>query len=344
MITSRVTAPLAPESMADGGVQAGTSPGGSSPPRAEKIAHASAGMVPIDNRVVSEPTRGGLMRRALRKTNRVAQQLLERCRTSSGPLDQGDGRYTLNPIYVKVRRQRDCQHGYTWGMVQGVHLAKVLGIDRVSAIEFGVAGGRSLMVLERLADSVQSIFGVTVDVYGFDTGVGLPKPVDYRDMPNLWSEGFFKMDVEKLKSRLKRAELVLGPVSDTLPKFLDSQPSPVVFVGFDVDLYSSTRDALALFNADTRLLLPRVHCYFDDILGYSFGDCVGERLAISDFNCKHEERKISPIYGLQYYVPKRFADEMQWEKQYMAHIFDHKLYNQYDGSIPSTGCTWIPPR
>jgi hypothetical protein len=250
----------------------------------------------------------------------------------------------LNPIYVKVRRQRYCQHDYTWGVVQSVHLAKVLGIDRVSVIEFGVAGGRSLIVLERLADSVQSIFGVTIDVYGFDTGRGLPKPVDYRDTPNLWSEGFFKMDVEKLKSRLKRAQLVLGPISDTLPKFLGSRPSPVAFVGFDVDLYSSTRDALALLNADPGLLLPRVHCYFDDILGYSFGDCVGERLAISDFNSEHEKRKISPIYGLRYYVPKRFANEMTWEKQYMAHIFDHELYNQFDGSTERECNTWIPPQ
>jgi hypothetical protein len=35
-------------------------------------------------------------------------------------------------------------------------------------------------------------FGETpmgVDVYGFDTGVGVPKPMDYCDLPNLYTEG-----------------------------------------------------------------------------------------------------------------------------------------------------------
>jgi hypothetical protein len=80
-------------------------------------------------------------------------------------------------------------------------------------------------------------------------------------------------------------------------------------------------------------MLPRVYCLFDDILGYSFGDHVGERLAISEFNESHENVKLSPIYGLHHYVPKQFADRM-WEKNYMAHVFDHPMYGTYDGSIP----------
>jgi hypothetical protein len=53
-------------------------------------------------------------------------------------------------------------------------------------------------------------------------------------------------------------------------------------------------NALALFEADHRLLLPRVRCYFDDILGFTFGDHVGERLAISEFNESHQRAQNLP--------------------------------------------------
>jgi hypothetical protein len=269
---------------------------------------------------------------------KVVRRILRKARDWSGnqspdgPLDSWAASYTLNRIFVELLKHDGCHHPYAWGLMKGVHLAKVLGIARVSAIEFGVAGGNSLVALERIAEKLQQIFEVTVDVFGFDTGVGLPKPKDHRDMPNLWSEGFFPMDVPKLKQRLHRAQLVLGDTQETVPKFILSDVAPVAFVSFDVDFYTSTIHALAIFEATHRLLLPRVHCYFDDILGFTFGDHVGERLAISDFNASHQTRKISPIYGLRYYVPERYAHWM-WEKQYMAHIFDHPLYGDNDGSI-----------
>jgi hypothetical protein len=115
----------------------------------------------------------------------------------------------------------------------------------------------------------------------------------------------------------------------------------VAFVSFDLDFYSSTMQAFGIFEAEQRLLLPRIYCYFDDILGYTFGDHVGERLAISEFNASHELRKLSPIHGLRYYIPRRFAHRM-WEKQYMAHIFDHDLYRQFDGSIQRSACDLAP--
>jgi hypothetical protein len=249
-----------------------------------------------------------------------------------GPLDSWAASYTLNRVFVGLLSYPDCHHPYAWGMMKGVHLAKMVGIERVSVIEFGVAGGNSLVAMERIAEKLEQIFGVAIDVFGFDTGTGLPKPEDYRDMPNLWSEGFFPMDLPTLKQRLQRAQLVLGDTRETVPKFITSDAPPVAFVSFDVDFYTSTMHALALFTAKHRLLLPRVHCYFDDILGFTFGDHVGERLAISDFNAAHKMRKVSPIYGLRYYVPRRYSHWM-WEKQYMAHIFDHPQYGDNDGSI-----------
>jgi len=270
------------------------------------------------------------VKRVIRKVVRTIRKLSE---SQDGPLDGWAAPYTLNSTYVRVMERPGCEHGYTWGVVQGVNLAKVLGLDRVSVIEFGVAGGNGLIALERIAEEVEPIFGVKVDVFGFDTGSGLTKPLDYRDMPNLWSEGYFPMDIDKLRQRLSRAQLILGPVHETVPNFRQSDFAPLAFVAFDVDLYSSTTHALSVFDANHRSLLPRVYCLFDDILGYTFGNHVGERLAISDFNVSHDRAKISPIYGLYHYAPERYAKHM-WEKNYMAHFFDHPLYGRRDGSIP----------
>ena len=241
----------------------------------------------------------------------------------------------LNSIFMKLLSEERgvLRPNYTWGVLHGVHLAKALGIDRVSVIEFGVAGGNGLISLDRVAEKVEGILGVGVDVYGFDTGTGLPKPEDYRDLPNLYTASSFHMDVEGLKKRLKKTQLILGLVENTVPRFIDSGAAPVAFVSIDLDYYSSTMQAFKLLEADQALLLPRIHCYFDDIMGFTFSEYNGERLAIADFNASHSMRKISPIYGLKYFLPTRYA-QAQWPEQfYMAHIFDHELYGCKDGLV-----------
>jgi hypothetical protein len=226
------------------------------------------------------------------------------------------------------RQQRPC---YTWGMVYAAHLAKTLGMPRVSAIELGVAGGNGLLAMDRTVEMVEEACGVELEVYGFDTGAGLPKPADHRDLPNLYRFGDFPMDFERLTARLKRAQLKLGLVEETVAGFLDSRPAPIGFISFDLDFYSSTRQAMPMLEADADLLLPRIYCYFDDVMGFTFSEHNGERLAISEFNADHEMRKISPIYGLRYFVGRRWAHEEWVEKFYLAHNFDHPLYGEYDG-------------
>jgi hypothetical protein len=219
---------------------------------------------------------------------------------------------------------------YYWGALCGAFLASNLGKSRISVIEFGVAGGNGLLDLELVAATVERLSGVRIDVYGFDTGQGLPRPKDSRDLPQLWNEGQFCMDVDALQKRLSRAKLILGPVSDTVPRFIDARPAPVGFVAFDLDFYSSTMDAFRLFSAETALILPRVTCYFDDIMGFSYGDFNGERLAISDFNVASATRKLSGIYGLRYLLD---VNEKWIEMMYMLHAFDHPQYPDYDGSL-----------
>ena len=157
---------------------------------------------------------------------------------------------------------------YAYLVYNAAKLAHRLGHQRVSILEFGVAGGEGLLSLERHADWVEKLFPVKIEVYGFDTGEGLPTPVDYRDLQYHWKAGHFRMDQEGLRSRLKRAKLVLGDVRTTAVSFLDAfQPAPIGGVSHDLDFYSSTMDALKLFDAPDDFILPRVFCYFDDVLG-----------------------------------------------------------------------------
>lgn len=214
---------------------------------------------------------------------------------------------------------------YAWGVLQGAALGKVLGMNRVSALEFGVAGGAGLLSLERIAVKAEQMIGIGIDVYGFDTGVGLPKPEDHRDQPNMWFEGQLPMKSQTLKGLLTTASLRLGPVKQTVPAFLGAA-APVAFISFDLDLYSSTRDAFAVFRGSHECLLPRVLAYFDDILGHTYNDFAGERLAISEFNDTNATAKLSPVYGLKFSVPRRFMDMPYWDCFYFAHFFEHPLY------------------
>lgn len=233
------------------------------------------------------------------------------------------------PFWQTLARSTSEYPQYQWGTLCAAGLAKALGYDRISVLEFGVAGGNGLLELERQAAAAEEASGVTIEVYGFDTGTGLTKPKDHRDLPQMWSEGFYGMDADRLRARLTRADLLLGPVASTVPEFVARGPAPIGFVSFDLDLYSSTVDAFGVLRAKHEVLLPRVVCYFDDVIGFSHGDYSGERLAISEFNGQHDVRKISQIYGLRYVLN---LDQWWTQQMYMVHLFDHPRYGDDDGT------------
>lgn len=216
---------------------------------------------------------------------------------------------------------------YLWGLLFGAHTARALGIERISAIEFGVAGGRGLLELERAAVTTGEFTGVEVAPVGFDTGTGMPPPVDHRDIPWVIREGYFPMDEQALRARLTTSELVLGPIAETLPGWVRREHPAIGFAAFDLDYYSSTVEAFALFDQSSELLLPRVACYFDDVLGYGWNDFNGERAAIRDFNAAHAERKIAKIPGMRYELPRSEFMHPWHEKLYITHLFDHPRYN-----------------
>ena len=190
-----------------------------------------------------------------------------------------------------------------------------------------VAGGRGLLALESIATEVSRALGVKIAVYGFDSGSGMPAPMDYRDLPYGWGEGFYQMDQAALKASLKYATLILGDVASTVPAFLETPDlAPIGFVAFDLDYYSSTKVALQLFEDEPESRLPRVYCYFDDIRWPEIAchnEYVGELCAIREFNCEHTYMKISPIHMFSHTRPH----PAPWNEQmYVLHDFQHLLY------------------
>jgi hypothetical protein len=265
--------------------------------------------------------------RAARTRLRDASDL----RAARGPSDTAYPE--INALFVRIIRETNVRREYLWGSLHGAHMARALGVDEVSLVEFGVAGGNGLLALDRIGPAIEQNVGVRARVFGFDTGQGLPPPADWRDCPNIFAGGDFPMDVGQLRARLTSAELILGDVADTIEPFLERRPPPIAFVSFDLDFYSSTVQALRLLEADSDLLLPRVHCYFDDITGFTYADFNGERLAIREFNERSVLRKISSFYGLRHYVPSRCVSDLWVEKMHLAHVLDHALYEKPDGLL-----------
>lgn len=220
---------------------------------------------------------------------------------------------------------------YAYGLYWAAKEAKALGIEEMCAIEFGVATGTGLISMETTAKEIEKEVGIKINVFGFDMK-GLPAPKDFKDLPYVWREGFYQMDEEVLRSKLNKAELVIGDVKDTVPEFLNNSKKGVIgFVSIDVDYYSSTKDALNIFAGDFNRYLPRTYIYFDDVVSKDetiYCDRVGELLAIKEFNeeNKHREVGIHKIEHLSY----RRKNKMVWnEKMYVLHMFKHPGYCSY---------------
>jgi len=222
---------------------------------------------------------------------------------------------------VKTRALWDISRrpAYLLGVLAAAEQAIKQNVSAISVIEFGVAGGDGLVTLQREAEAVERETGVGIKVYGFDMG-GLPALIgDYRDHPDVWQPGDYPMDEVVLRSHLtKRTTLIMGNVSATVPGFFKNfQPPPIGLVAFDMDLYSSTRDALQIFTLPDKKMLWHVPLYFDDI-GHLFDHrYAGELLAIDEFSQKSSAVKIDRWYEVR--VGRPFPEQHFLERLYVAH-------------------------
>jgi hypothetical protein len=213
---------------------------------------------------------------------------------------------------------------YAFGLLQAANDCKALGYKGFTVIEFGVAGGNGLVALEKHASKVEKFTGIEIQILGLDAGNGMPAPRDFRDVPYLWSAGFYDMDIPLLLSKLGRSKLLLGPVNERISDLVEiiSVDKPIAFIVFDLDYYSSTMEAFELLNSKKAIFVPRVWCYFDDL--QNILPFAGEHLAIQDFNSKSEDRKLGKPGMLIHSIPFQPA----WaEQMYQLHILNHQKYN-----------------
>jgi len=236
-------------------------------------------------------------------------------------------RFPIGSVALRTRYGAWSRPQYAYGVFHAAQEAQRLGLDGISVIEFGVGSGDGLLALERIADEVARYFGIRILVLGFDTGEGMPASADYRDLPYVWAKGFYKMDQARLQQRLSPGtQLVIGNVSETVQR-LAGVPDPIGFVAFDLDYYSSTKHALAAFDLPQRTRLPRVYCYFDDILYPEFAchnPWTGELCAIREFNEQRTDVKLSPLHLLRWL---RVRPEPWNDQIYVLHDFHHPLYS-----------------
>jgi hypothetical protein len=179
--------------------------------------------------------------------------------------------------------------------------------------------------MTNLAERVTAATGVNISVFGFDTAEGLPAIADYRDHPEMFSEGDYPMqDFDKLQAELSgRAKLVIGDIRDldSLDEIL-TNTGPLGFAFIDVDIYSSAKSALNLItDSSLESLMPTVGLHFDDVWSkWGYNRFAGELLAIEDSNSESDSRKIDKDRYIHYW----HNETKPWHaSMYILHVLDH---------------------
>jgi hypothetical protein len=230
---------------------------------------------------------------------------------------------------TKVRWDAVARPGYSYGMLNAAKLAKQLGIFRISALEFGTASGAGLLEMERISLEIQKEIGVSIEIYGFDSMTGLPASSDPLDQVYFWPPGLFQISTETYLPKLNKSKIINGNVSQTVNTFIrECQPARIGFISFDLDYYSSTVEALKIFNAKDDYFLPRVECFMDDTASFELlcaSDFTGVLKAIQKFNADNQ----SPKIGIKRDVGRLRKLPGDWfQSIYVAHFLNHPQYNQ----------------
>ena len=172
-----------------------------------------------------------------------------------------------------------------------------LGHNEINIIELGVAGGDGIRSLQKYKKKIERVLKIKINIIGFDTGSGLPKITNKKDLPFFWKQGdYTNKDLSLLEDDAKRIKIYQGDISSTLEEFVSKDQKKIGLIIFDLDLYSSTKLFLDKipYLSKKNLLLPRTFCYFDDlfIADYFLDDTNGEPLAIIEFNNKFTDFKL----------------------------------------------------
>src|SRR6266542_2188455 len=88
------------------------------------------------------------------------------------------GSYRAKISFDLIVRQ---QHAY--GLLRAVDDARSRGLAAVTVVELGVGSGAGLLNICEIATRLTAETGIAFEIYGFDTGRGMPPPRDHRDHP-----------------------------------------------------------------------------------------------------------------------------------------------------------------
>jgi hypothetical protein len=209
---------------------------------------------------------------------------------------------------------------YSLSLAHAVLQAQHCSYNKITAIEFGVASGGGLFELCRAATYFKEHCDIEIEVYGFDSAIGLPPQIPgYKDHPEIWKQGNYPMgNPDAIRSQLPNwAHLIIGNITDTITEFTDTftnTNSKIGFVSIDVDYYSSTVPCLKIFEMSPELYLPAVPMYVDDMNWLiTYNEWCGEALAIKEFNQTHEMRKIDA------------KPNFQINNFHVCHVLDHPI-------------------
>jgi len=240
-------------------------------------------------------------------------------------------KYKYFKISTEVKFNLNLNPPYAYCMYHSALLAKKLNIKKISVLEFGVAGGNGIVQIEKIAKKILNELHVEFEIYGFTLKDGLSNPVDYRDLPYWWDAGLYPTSTVDLESKIKKnTKIIYGDVKDTTKTFFKKfNPAPIGVILNDLDYFSSTFNSFQIFDHKDNFYLPRIFCYFDDIIGSQnemFNDFTGELQAIKKFNENNSKKKICLNRNL---IPNSYEN---WRYQiYYYHNFSHKNYNDYIG-------------
>lgn len=226
---------------------------------------------------------------------------------------------------AKVKFDLVLRHHNAFCILNCAQNALERGLKSVTLIEFGVASGAGLMNMAHLSSKIEKITGIKFNLVGFDLGLGMPPPKDFRDHPDLYGAGDFPMDYNSLRSKIPpETKIILGPIEETVQEFIQNLPdkTPIGYVVIDVDYYCSTVAALKVFkDKNPEKYLPLVQIYFDDIDGDRHNSYCGELLAIKNFNEDCDYRKIERY---QFFKTKRVFQRAKWiDHVFQLQVLDH---------------------
>lgn len=227
-------------------------------------------------------------------------------------------------LYFDAVTDAKYAYGIYWSAVQ----AKRIGLTRITVLEFGVGRGRGLRSMEQITKEVEKELSITIDIYGFDNGTGVPKPSDPRDMGYFWPEGIMHYDAKETEESLTKARVIWGPVEKTVKNFIKNfEVAPIAFIAMDLSGFRSTKAALEVMNCSEAYRLPRVYFYFNSVCAFETLTQTKQTSELGAINRFNEERTIK-ILKLENLAGHRHFKDIWNDCYYVYNDFTHKLFNR----------------